>query len=124
VTRQQKFEIYKILIDKTFSLFSVLGKTGVLAYAAIEIIPKFAGLTTLADISLAFDDGKDGVFFKPIWCILALIGLAFWGFMERSFRKSKTEKIHARIRDLELMIHPSRQSSGILPSGLTNPNDN
>ncbi len=124
MTKQQKFELTKMVIDKTFSLLSGLGKVGVLAYAAIEIIPKFAGLTTLADISVAFDDGNNGFFFKPIWCTLALVGLALWGFMERRFRKSKTEIMHERIRELELMIHPNRQSSGILPSGSTNPSDN
>jgi len=48
---------------------------------------------------------------------------AVWAIVERSLRRRKTEALQGRIIELEQGLDPRRSSSGLTPTGKTNPRD-
>ncbi len=86
-------------------------------YLSIESL---AGQNTLADIGINF--------LSNIKVSVALAGVAgagglIYGERQRKLRKSTTERLQGRIRDLETEIDPDRSTSNLTPHGETRPED-
>jgi hypothetical protein len=88
-----------------------------LYYLAID---SFAGKTTIANIAMKYLAGKESNFGLP-W-ILASV-LCIWAILERYLRIRKTESLQGYIKKLEKKLDPDRTTSGLLPTGETNPKD-
>lgn len=68
------------------------------------------GLTVLADFRFEFTLTLAG-------------GAAAWAVIERQLRQHTTERLHARVKELETQIDEKRSSSKLTPKGKTNPID-
>lgn len=95
----------------------------VIAYWMYLSIDSLAGKTTDVDI---FNFIKIEVLSKPLpWWLSWALTLVFvlWAAIERALRKRKTKQLTKRIRYLESQLDSQRTSSGLLPTGDTNPSD-
>jgi hypothetical protein len=55
---------------------------------------------------------------------LSVSGLSIaYGVYQKQQKKITTERLHKRIKELEIQINPERSSSGLTPRGETNPAD-
>jgi len=107
--------------------WSALCFLGWKALTVLEIVlTEFSGKVTTSDVSitLAFLSG-DGPLVKEI-IFLFLVLNVFWFIMytkERQTRRETVERLHDRIKDLELLLDPNRTSSSLMKDGSTNPTD-
>ena len=95
---------------------------GWLAYMAYRAVDALSGKVTKADIDLvlAFFVSKQNDFGLP-W--LVAIVAVMWAILERGLRLKKTEALSNQNRILQEKLDPKRTSSGLLPTGETNPRD-
>ncbi|QOJ19983.1 MAG: hypothetical protein HRU77_04295 [Gammaproteobacteria bacterium] len=108
---------------KIFDLLPVIFNAIVkitLGYFCYLSIDALAGKTTITNVVLSYLKAKESDFGMP-W-ILAFI-FFLWAIFERKERRRKTEQLHKHNRKLEMIINPDRSSSGLLPTGETNPKD-
>lgn len=119
--KEHTLKIY--VISRAFDLLRELVKASVwlgCAYFAWQATAVLAGRQTNADLNfsafLAVDDDKG----LP-WVIAIL--MAGWAYLERRLRLNKTAQLQSHIKQLELRLDPNRTSSGLLPTGETNPED-
>jgi hypothetical protein len=102
---------------------SVHELSGKITEASINVKAE-ASLNPLENPSAAVDDDA------PVWpywmaglsAILATAGISY-GFNQRRLRKLTVEHLAPYKEKWELTIDPKRTSSGLLPDGSTNPND-
>lgn len=98
-------------------------KYGLIAWIAYLINDAFiAAIGKSTDIQvligLLFSRGND---YGAPWVIAGLCFL--WAVMERRLRYRKVEHLQGHNVELERIIDPHRTSSGLLPTGQTNPRD-
>lgn len=112
------FVIYRIfdLLDKIV-MASIYIACFYFSYLAIDAL---AGKTTITNMVISYFSAKESDFGLP-WVVAVLT--SFWAILERRERKRKTESMHKHNRELEFRINPDRTSSGLLPTGDTNPKD-
>lgn len=106
------------LAGKVVNLILALGIGG-LIYLAIDSL---ADKTTLIDANILFSlfISKDNDYALPwIFSLCCLV----WAAGERWLRHWKTEALQKHIKELELQLDPLRTSSGLTPTGETNPKD-
>ena len=110
-----------LFISRGFDFATILVKAGAIVWIASFVRDAFiASVGQSTDVSviveLFFSKGNDyGI---PWIIVLILFG---WGVLERRLRRDKTERLQARIVELEKIIDPERSTSGLLPTGETNP---
>jgi hypothetical protein len=92
------------------------------AYYGFEAIKQLAGESTRVDVALSLFLSAAAKLEVAILVSLAGAACA-WGFLERTLRHRKVEKLQGRIRKLETMLDPNRSSSGLTPAGRTRPED-
>lgn len=83
-------------------------------------IDSLAGKTTIANIILKYFTVEESDYGIP-WIVTGVFAL--WAYLERKFRKQKTESFQAKIKVLEERLDPNRTTSGLLPSGETHAED-
>ncbi|NBB84255.1 MAG: hypothetical protein GVY28_12725 [Alphaproteobacteria bacterium] len=114
-----------LLIDR----LTGLGRTAIavagLAYGVHEVrlaIEALAGEQTRASLLLSFfSSNTAGVAISVSWAgTIAFGGIAF---RERKLRQRTIERLTKRIHELESRIDSQRTSSGLTPTGETNPHD-
>jgi hypothetical protein len=122
-TQSHRLELRRV--DQFYLTVRTLIRCGfgiVVAYSGFGALAQFAGESTKVDLALslflsAFAEMK-------VVALLSLTGAACaWGFLERTLRHRKVEKMQGRIRELETMMDPNRSSSGLTPAGKTRPED-
>lgn len=91
-----------------------------LAYIGYLAIDSLAGKTTIANIILKYLAVEESDYGIP-WIVTGVFAL--WAYLERKFRKQKTESFQAKIKGLEKRLDPNRTTSGLLPSGETHAKD-
>ena len=87
------------------------------AYLAVK---ELAGETTVANVVIMYFTSEDNDYGLP-WFLAAIF--AAWALFEAKLRRSKTRALQGHIQKLETLIDPNRTSSGLLPTGETNPKD-
>jgi len=92
-----------------------------LAYISYLAIEALAGKTTIANIVLKYLTAEESDYGVP-WILAG--ACTIWAILERRLRKRKTEALQGRIRELETRLDSNRTTSGLLPTGETNPEDN
>jgi hypothetical protein len=111
------------LLSKVFDLIKELFKYlcyGWVAWVALLAIRSMAGKKTEADFlfSAFFSSGND---YSLPWIIAIFSSL--YALAQRKLRLRVTFSLQQKIKELELRIDPLRTSSGLLPTGETNPED-
>ena len=96
------------------------GYFGYLTYAGQRTLSSFAGKDTFTSVIVSLGSNVS-VAVGASWAVT--IGLVIWVFLERRLRKGTTERLHVRIKDLELQIDRKRTSSELTPRGETRPED-
>lgn len=91
-----------------------------LAYIGYLAIDSLAGKTTVANIVLKYLTAEESDYGFP-WILVG--AFAIWAVLERRLRKRKIESLQGHIRELEKRLDPNRTTSGLLPTGDTNPED-
>jgi hypothetical protein len=91
-----------------------------IAWLAREAISDLAGRETSVTVSTALSVIGD---LRVTIAITLAGGAAVWALVERTLRHRKTEALQTRIIELEKGIDPRRSSSGLTPTGKTNPRD-
>ena len=86
-------------------------------YLSIEAL---AGQTTMADIGVGFF-GKIEVSIAVSWALAA--GGVVYGLKQRKLRRDTVEKLHVRIKSLEISLDRKRSSSELTPRGDTKAED-
>lgn len=112
-----------LFIVKFFDLLNLLISATVkisLFYFAYLSIDALAGKTTLANIVLSYLTSNESDYGVP-WILSSVFFI--WAILERKERRRKTEELHKHNRALESRIDNKRTSSGLLPTGETNPED-
>jgi len=110
-------------IARTFDLVGNLIKYGFfiwLASYAIKAIDILSDKTTIIDVAVSYITSSDSDYSLP-W-IVTTIAMAY-AIFERNLRKRKVRELHADNVKLELQINPDKQSSTLLSTGETNPED-
>lgn len=92
----------------------------VIAYFGYLSIDKLAGESTTADIGLSL---WANIELSDVFGCVFGVGGAGYGLRQRSLRKSTVERLHSRIRHLEVKQDSGRTSSGLTPRGDTHPKD-
>jgi hypothetical protein len=113
------------LIDRCFDLGMALIKWGgrvAIAYVAYLCVDTLAGKSTLASFLVSILAPKENNILLWI-CIPVALGAIAWGSIERYLRQQKTKYLTERNAMLEKRIDPNRTSSGLMPTGDTNPED-
>ncbi len=121
--KDDEYTIRFLIISKSFDLAKqVIGGCVliVLAYIGYLAIDALAGKTTITNIVLKYLTAQESDYGIP-W--ISVILFALWAILERKLRKRKTEVFQKRIKILEKKIDHNRTSSGLSPSGETNPED-
>jgi len=99
--------------------FRIAGFLGI-AYLARAAIGDLAGQETSVTVSTALSVVGN----LKVAISMTLAGsAAAWGFIERTLRHRKTEKLQNRIVELETAWDSRRSSSNLTPAGKTNPRD-
>ncbi|WP_022949551.1 hypothetical protein [Methylohalobius crimeensis] len=115
------FKLY--LLERGYNIIVLLLRYGFflgLAYIGYLSLKELAGKATIADIAFTFL-GKQAV---SNWGYnLALFVSIIWALTERKLRLRKTKYLSERPKNLEKQIDPNRTSSGLQPTGETNPED-
>ena len=111
------------LVSKFFDLVKELIKYacyGWIAWMALLAFQSMAGKKTEANFlfSAIFSSGND---YNLPWVIAIFSSL--YALAQRKLRLRVTFSLQSRIKELELRIDPQRTSSGLLPTGETNPVD-
>lgn len=111
------------ILSKGFDVAKELIKYGFygwFAWVALLAIRSMAGKKTEADFlfSAFFSSGND---YSLPWLIAIFSSL--YAMAQRKLRLKVTSSLQERIKELELRIDPLRTSSGLLPTGETNPED-
>lgn len=106
------FDVVRLIIKSCFWL-----SMAYIAYLGLDVI---AGKTTVANIIIGYFNSKESDFGAP-W-VLTLVAF-IWAYLERKEKLRKTQELHKRIMELEKRVDPNRTSSGLLPTGETNPKD-
>lgn len=91
-----------------------------IAYWLSGSINSLAGKTTFADIGVAFLG--DFSISKALAYALT-VGCIGYGLKERRLRRETIDRLHGRIKELELKEDPRRHSSGLTTKGTTRPQD-
>lgn len=115
--------LFRFKVLESFDRFVPYAAYVVIAYWMYLSIDSLAGKTTDVDI---FNFIKIEVLSRPLpWWLSWVLTLAFvlWAAIERVLRKRKTKQLTERIRYLESQLDSQRTSSGLLPTGDTNPSD-
>ena len=105
----QAFKTVKHLIRATMVV-----ALGYFAFRSIEVL---AGKDTSVWASLSFIKSNHGL---P-WVLVGI--MLVWALSERKLRRQKTQSMTRHLSNLEGVIDPARTSSGLLPTGQTNPKD-
>ncbi len=111
------------LFSKSFDLAKQVLQTALTGWIFWTIyldIRELAGKETEASFLFQYFISKDNDYGMP-WIIAGAALL--YARVERSFRLKKTKQLTERIQELERRIDPNRSSSGLTPTGETNPND-
>lgn len=88
-----------------------------IAFFFFQVVQTLAGKDTSIWASLSLAKSNYG-FPWALACVLLT-----WALSERKLRQRKTSGMEGHIRDLETGHDPERTSSGLLPTGKTNPKD-
>lgn len=91
-----------------------------LAKVGLDAVRALAGLDTKAQFILGWFTSADNDFGMP-WVIA--IGALILARRERTLRRNKTEQMQSHILSLETRLDPRRSSSGLTPTGDSNPED-
>ena len=94
----------------------VVGIVWLMQQAATNLAGQATSVTLTAALSIIAD-------IKFVVSLALAGGAGMWAFIERKLRHRKVEYLQARIRDLETERDPKRSSSGLMPTGQTNPRD-
>lgn len=120
LSKKEKELAFKMhLIDKVYSLAVLAIKFIVPAVAIVECVDILAGKTTIAEFVLMVF----GVDYSDAWKYLAYTVLGIWAYTERKLRRTKTKRLHVRIKELETLLDPQRTSSGLPSTGETRKDD-
>jgi hypothetical protein len=94
----------------------------VLAYFMFHSVEAFAGKST--EVSMAFALVVNALVEFKFIAAITLAGVASaWAVVERWLRHRTVKSMQDRIRSLENEIDPNRSTSGLTPTGETNPRD-
>ena len=102
---------------RTFNLLIRAGMWVALGYFAYLAIDALAGRDTTVWASLSLMKSSRGL---P-WVLV--LGFLLWAVGERKLRQKNIKSMEGHIRDLETAFDAKRTSSGLLPTGQTNPRD-
>lgn len=92
------------------------------AYCAWQAVASLAGKQTDVSVAVsAFLYALSEIKFAVAFTLA--FATSVWAYIERRIRQSVTERLHERIRELELKLDPGRSSSGLTRLGQTNPRD-
>lgn len=89
-----------------------------LAYIGFLAVDTLAGRETTIWASLSLVKSSRGL---P-WVLV--VSLLLWAVGERKLRQKNIKSMESHIKALEKSRDPKRTSSGLLPTGQTNPKDN
>lgn len=92
----------------------------VMVYFVSDAVKSLAGQQTGANIDVNFIAGFS-VSETMAWVVGA--GGVLYGQRERSLKGKAVKRLHERIEFLERKVDPNRSSSGLTPTGNTNPGD-
>ena len=108
-----------LTITKVSSALNLAIKFGFPAWAVIEVFRVAGGQTTVIHVMTnAFEAIGPGTIEFVIGAILIA-----WAVTENFLRKHKTRVLSNRVRELEERLDINRESSGLTPTGATNPED-
>lgn len=96
------------------------GAVTIIAVKAMPVAERFAGDTTLVDLSLRFVS-EIGINVPLAWA--TAIGGVGYGLRQRSLRRDAIERLSSRNAKLERHQDPRRSSSNLTSRGDTNPRD-
>ncbi len=108
-----------LIIDKSIDLIGLVAKIGIPVWGSVRIVEALAGKETAAEFILKVFQGSGSSLVQ--WA--TYLALGGWAIVERKLRHKKTESLHGRIQLLEKTIDERRTTSGLLPTGETNPGD-
>ena len=119
----QRYALISQTIEGVLSIIKVGFICGLLlavAYWTREVLVAYAGKSTLADIAIRL---AAELHIDRALAYLFGSGGILYGLRQRSLRQRNLRRLTPRAHELERRIDPNRTSSGLTPSGTTNPKD-
>jgi hypothetical protein len=119
MTERERLHLVARIFDLAKDIIRAL-LVGWIAWTIYLDFKELAGKQTDASFFFKYVFAKDNDYGLP-W-VIAIFAVG-WAYLERWFRKSKTQQLTGRIQELEMLIDERRSSSGLLSTGDTNPRD-
>jgi hypothetical protein len=119
MTERERLHLVARIFDLTKDLIRAL-LLGWIFWTIYLDVRELAGKQTDASFFFKYFVSKENDYALP-W-LVAVVTIA-WALLERRFRKHKTQQLTARLQEMERRLDPKRSTSGLMPTGDTNPKD-